>query len=157
MEQAAERGGEPATQWGGRSGKEGQRGISLVEVIVAMFVAGIALAVFTQTVKPTIHGNKTNRKYIDITAGLSEVLDSAMTQPVAALDGMNGKVYRSRQGVDVKVSVSLYTQAQADGLMPGLDISRMRKITVKAVADTLRALSGTVSNYQELANGKCFL
>jgi prepilin-type N-terminal cleavage/methylation domain-containing protein len=143
--------------WTAASGEERQRGISLIEVIVAMFVGGVALTVFTQTVKPTIKGNKTNRTYIDITAGLSEVLDSAMTQPVTTLDGMNGNVYRSRQGVNVKVSVSLYTQAQADGMMPGLDISRMRKITVKAVADTLRTLSGTVSNYQELANGKCYL
>lgn len=134
-----------------------QRGISLIEVIMAMFVGGIALLAFTQTVKPTISGNKSNRKYIDITAGLSEVLDSAMTQPVLSLDAMNGNVYRSRQGVDVKVAVSLYTQAQADALMPGLDVSRMRKITVKAVADTMRTLHGTVSNYQEPSNGKCFL
>jgi hypothetical protein len=52
--------------------------------------------------------------------------------------------------------VSPYTQVQADALMPGLDVSRMRKIVVKAVADSLRTLSGTVSNYQESASGKCY-
>ena len=130
--------------------------MSLIEVMIAMVITGIALVAFTQSVKPAIKSNKSNRKYIDITAGLSEVLDSAMTQPVSILDGMSGSTYTSRQGVDVKVSVSGYTQSQADALMPGLDISRIRKITVKAVADTVRTLSGMVSNYQEIANGKCF-
>jgi Tfp pilus assembly protein PilV len=133
-----------------------ERGISMLEVVVAMMVAGVALAAFMQSVKPAIKGNKTNKAYIDITGGLAEVLDSAMTQPVASLDLMNGNVYRSRQGVSVKVLVSSYTQAQADGLMPGLDISRMRKITVKSVADTVRTLSGTVSNYQEAMGGRCY-
>ncbi|MEO6095194.1 MAG: hypothetical protein ABIW76_05805 [Fibrobacteria bacterium] len=133
-----------------------ENGISLLEVVVAMMVAGVALVAFTQSVKPTIKGNKTNKAYIDITGGLAEVLDSAMTQPVASLDLMNGNVYRSRQGVSVKVSVSSYTQSQADALMPGLDISRMRKITVKSVADTIRTLSGTVSNYQEALGGRCY-
>jgi Tfp pilus assembly protein PilV len=133
-----------------------ESGISLLEVVVAMVVGGIALVAFSQSAKPTIASNKTNKTYIDITGGLAEVLDSAMTQPVATLDLMNGNIYKSRQGVSVKVLVSSYTQAQADGLMPGLDISRMRKITVKAVADTIRTLSGTVSNYQEATNGRCY-
>jgi Tfp pilus assembly protein PilV len=130
--------------------------MTLIEVMIAMMVTGMAIVAFTQSVKPTISGNKSNRKYIDITAALSEVLDSAMTQPVSALDGMNNRVFKSRQGVSVKVLVSPYTQVQADALMPGLDVSRMRKIVVKAVADSLRTLSGTVSNYQESASGKCY-
>lgn len=133
-----------------------ERGISMLEVVVAMMVAGVALAAFMQSVKPAIKGNKTNKAYIDITGGLAEVLDSAMTQPVASLDLMNGNIYRSRQGVSVKVAVSSYTQAQADGLMAGLDISRMRKITVRSVTDTVRTLSGTVSNYQEAVGGRCY-
>jgi len=134
----------------------GERGLTLLEVMIAMMVTGVALMAFTQTVKPTISSNNSNRKYIDITAGLSEVLDSAMTQSVTTLDLMNGNTYTSRQGVGVKLSVSLYTQAQADAMMPGLDVSRMRKLTVKSVTDTLRTLSGTVSNYQEVTGGKCY-
>lgn len=130
--------------------------MTLIEVMIAMMVTGVALVAFTQSVKPTIAGNKSNRKYIDITAGLAEILDSAMTQPVSVLDNMNGGVYKSRQGVDAKLAVSAYTQAQADAIMPGLDVSRMRKIVVKAVADTLRTLNGTVSNYRESASGKCY-
>lgn len=136
--------------------RSGQKGLTLVEVIIAMLVTAAALVAFTQTVKPTISSNKSNKKYIDITAGLAEVLDSAMTQPVSSLDLMNGSIYNSRQGVGVKLSVSAYTQTQADALMPGLDVSRMRRLVVKAVADTLRTLSGTVSNYQESAAGKCY-
>lgn len=138
------------------NGRRQESGMSLVEVMIAMMVTGVALVAFVQSVKPTIASNKSNRKYIDITAGLSEVLDSAMTQPVSSLDNMNGNVYKSRQGVDVKLVVSAYTQVQADAVMPGLDVSRMRKIIVKAVADTTRTLSGSVSNYQEATAGKCY-
>ncbi len=130
--------------------------MSLIEVMIAMMVTGIALTAFVQTVQPTISGNKSNKKYIEITAALSEVLDSAMTQPVSSLDLMNGSTYKSRQGVNVKLSVSSYTQAQADAMMAGLDVSRMRRIVVKAVVDTTRTLSGTVSNYQEVSAGKCY-
>lgn len=136
--------------------RKAQRGMSLIEVMIAMMVTGIALTAFVQTVQPTISGNKSNKKYIEITAALSEVLDSAMTQPVSSLDLMNGSTYKSRQGVNVKLSVSSYTQAQADAMMAGLDVSRMRRIVVKAVVDTTRTLSGTVSNYQEVSAGKCY-
>jgi Tfp pilus assembly protein PilV len=137
-------------------GGKRERGISLIEVLIAMTVTSIALVAFVQTVKPTISGNKANRKYIDITAALSEVLDSAMTQPVSTLDLMGGTVVKSRQKVDVKVLVAAYSQAQADAMMAGLDVSRMRKVTVKAVVDTTRTLSATVSNYQESATGRCY-
>jgi prepilin-type N-terminal cleavage/methylation domain-containing protein len=137
-------------------GLSGQKGLSLIEVLIAMMVTSIALVAFVQSVKPTISGNKSNRKYIDITSALSEVLDSVMTQPVSTLDLMGGTVVKSRQKLDVKVLVAAYSQAQADAMMAGLDVSRMRKLTVKAVADTMRTLSATVSNYQESAAGKCF-
>lgn len=137
-----------------RPGNQG--GMTLLEVLVSMVVAGIGLAAFVQTVKPTIAANRSNRDYVDLTGALSEILDSAMTQSVTTLDGMTGQVYKSRQGVSVKLTVASYTQSGADGILPGLDVSRMRKLTVVAVADTTRSLSGTVSNYQESAAGKCY-
>jgi prepilin-type N-terminal cleavage/methylation domain-containing protein len=133
-----------------------QRGMTMLEVLVSMVVAGIGLAAFVQTVSPTIKANKSNRDYVDLSGALSEVLDSSMTQPVSTLDGMNGMTIKSRQGVNVKLIVSSYAQGQADGILAGLDVSRMRKLTVYAVTDTARTLSATVSNYQEVSAGKCY-
>ncbi len=133
-----------------------QRGLTLVEVLVAVVVAGLGVAAFVRTVKPTITANKSNRAYVDLTGALSEILDSSMTQPVTTLDAMNGLTYQSRQGVNVRLTVTSYTQSDADGILTGLDVSRMRKLTVVAVADTLRGLSATVSNYQETSTGKCY-
>lgn len=127
-----------------------------MEILISMVVAGIGLAAFVQTVKPTITANKSNKGYEDLTGALAEILDSSMTQPVTTLDGMNGMVFKSRQGVSVKLQVSSYSQSEADALLSGLDISRMRKLKVMASTDSTKSLSGTVSNYQETVNGKCF-
>jgi prepilin-type N-terminal cleavage/methylation domain-containing protein len=132
------------------------RGLTLLEVMAALLIVGAAMGAFLQTVKPTITANKANRKYVDLTGALSEVLDSAMTQPVATLDGMNGNTYTSRQGVPVKLTVATMTQSSADAIMPGMDVSRLRKLSVKAVADSSRTISVTVSNYQDVSNGKCY-
>ncbi len=133
-----------------------QRGLTLIEILISLVVAGIGVAAFLQTVKPTIAMNKSNRNYVDLSGALSEILDSAMTQPVTVLDSMNGKVFNSRQGVNVKLVVTNYTASEADAIMTGLDISRMRKLQVFALTDTLRRLGTTVSNYQEVSTGKCY-
>lgn len=132
------------------------RGLTLLEVMAALLIIGAAMGAFLRTVKPTISANKANRKYVDLTGALAEVLDSAMTQPVSALDGMNGGTYNSRQGVPVKLTVSAMSQSEADASMPGMDVSRLRKLSVKAVGDSSRVISVTVSNYQDVATGKCY-
>jgi prepilin-type N-terminal cleavage/methylation domain-containing protein len=133
-----------------------QAGVTLVEILIAMIVASLGVAAFLQTIKPTISANKSNRQYVDMSGALSEILDSSMTQPVATLDGMNGAIFKSRQGVNVRLTVAPYTQSAGDAILLGLDVSRMRKLTVVAVLDSLRSLSATVSNYQEVTTGKCY-
>jgi prepilin-type N-terminal cleavage/methylation domain-containing protein len=139
-----------------RDARTSTRGLTLLEVLAALLIIGAAMGAFMRTVRPTIAANKANRKYVDLTGALSEVLDSAMTQPISVLDGMNGGTYNSRQGVPVKLTVATMTQSGADALMPGIDVSRLRKLSVKAVADSSRVISVTVSNYQDVATGKCY-
>jgi prepilin-type N-terminal cleavage/methylation domain-containing protein len=138
------------------SNENRQGGMTLLEILVAMVVAGLGVAAFLQTIKPTITLNKSNRGYLNLSGALSEVLDSCMTQPVSVLDGMNNMVFNSRQGVAVKLAVSTYTQGEADAILANLDVSRMRRLRVVAVIDTTRSLTATVSNYQENSTGKCF-
>jgi len=133
-----------------------QKGLTLLEILVSMVVAGIGVAAFVQTTRPAITANKSNKGYEDLTGALAEILDSSMTQPVTTLDGMNGMIFKSRQGVNVKLAVASYSQAEADAILAGLDISRMRKLKVMAQSDTTKSLSGTVSNYQETVSGKCY-
>ena len=97
-----------------------QKGLTLIEILISLVVAGIGVSAFLQTVKPTIAMNKSNKNYVDLSGALAEILDSAMTQPVAVLDSMNGKVFNSRQGVSVKLRVSNYTSSEADAIMTGL-------------------------------------
>ena len=137
-------------------GMKASRGLTLIEILASMVIGGIALSAYMQAVKPTIANNKAGKKHIDITGALSEVLDSAMTQPVATLDVMNNLVFKSRQGVDVRLYVTSISQGEADAVLSGMDISRLRKLKVRAEIDTTRSLSTTVSNYQENSNGKCY-
>ncbi len=133
-----------------------QRGLTLLEILAAMVVIGATITIFLRTAEPTIASNASNKKYIDVTGSLSEILDSAMTQPVVTLDLMNGQTYTSRQGIAVKLTVTSFTQGAADSILPGLDISKMRHIKASAVSDSTRYLTVTVSNYQQSTSSTCF-
>lgn len=133
-----------------------QAGLTLLEVFAALIIGGIALTVFMHTLKPTINSNNAARKHIDVSGALAEILDSTMTLPVSTLDGMNNSVHRSRQGVQVRLNVSAFSQAGADGILAGLDISRMRTLKVTAVSDTARKMTATVSNYNDIVGARCY-
>ena len=145
-----------ATVNNGRGRRNGERGMTLIEVLIALIITGIAATAFVRTVKSTISANKSNRKYIDITGALTEVLDSVMTLPVTTLDGMNGSTFTSRQGVGVTLMVSNLSQSSADAIISGMDVSRLRNLKITAVSDTSRTLGSTVSNYQQNFSGRCF-
>jgi prepilin-type N-terminal cleavage/methylation domain-containing protein len=133
-----------------------QRGLTLLEILAAMVVISGAVAIFLKTAKPTITSNASNKKYIDVTGSLTEILDSAMTQPAVTLDLMNGNTYTSRQGVGVKLTVTSFSQGTADAIISGLDITKMRHVQVTAVTDTTRYLTATVSNYEQSTTTTCY-
>jgi len=142
---------------GGSFVARSQRGLTLIEILAAFAVVGLAVSAFVRTSKPAIAVNKSNKATVDITGGLAEILDSVMVQPVTVLDGMSGQSFNSRQGTTIRLMVSSYSQADADAILMGIDVSWLRTLTVTAVSDTSRHLSTTVSNYQGSSIGRCFL
>lgn len=139
-----------------RGGAGSGSGFTLIEVMAAFLIGAAALIAFMHTLKPTITSNNAARKHIDVSGALAEILDSTMTLPVSTLDGMNNTVHRSRQGVQVRLNVSSFSQSGADGILAGLDISRMRTLKVTAVSDTIRKMTATVSNYNDLVGARCY-
>lgn len=133
-----------------------QKGLTLIEIMAAMMIGAAAISIFMKTTNPTIKSNHSNKKFIEVTGGLSEILDSAMTQSVTNLDLMNGKTYTARQGAKGKLTVTSLTQGDADAIISGLDISKIRKVKVTSITDTTRTLSVIVSNYQLSTTGTCF-
>jgi prepilin-type N-terminal cleavage/methylation domain-containing protein len=132
------------------------KGMTLIEILVGLAIIGVAVTAYVRTSRPSLSINNSSRKSVDITSALAEILDSLMVQPVASLDGASGSTFHSRQGVDVILTTSSLNQSAADAIVTGLDISRMRTLMVKAVSDSTRKLSTTVSNYQEQANSRCY-
>jgi prepilin-type N-terminal cleavage/methylation domain-containing protein len=117
--------GEPVTA------RAPQRGVSLLEVMIAVIILGIASGIMVMTSKISVTGQTRSKVYGDAATATKEVLENLQAMPIDSLSQLNNTVMSHSQGSSIIVKATARSLVAADvDDISALDTTSLRRVTL---------------------------
>jgi Tfp pilus assembly protein PilV len=109
----------------------GQKGASLLEVMIAVIILTVASGIMIMTSKISVTGQTRSKVYGDAATATKEVLENLQTLSVDSLSRLNNTVMTHSQGSSIIVKASARSLVAADvDDISALDTTSLRRVTL---------------------------
>ncbi len=110
----------------------GQRGISLLEVVMAVIILSIAASILATASKSAVTGQLRSKAYGDAATATKEALESIELLPLDSVTRLSATAMEHSQGPSVTVSATAREVRPGDvSNFSGLDTSSLRHLTLR--------------------------